>query len=170
MSQALANLSAHTRNLRFTHTMRRHHICQTASFHVLHHHPQIALPEVRVFKVYNVWMGRFAHDEDFVDDEILFRLFFEVHLFDSDRQSLTIYRGVYTARRTVFVLASVFSSAYQSDAPLTNLSEILVHQIRVSGCTYHPQLPYHVFILLLLLFPSTGSRPLLLSRRRLVSR
>lgn len=97
MSQALTNLSADTRNLRFTHTMRRHDICQAASFHILHHHPQIALPEVRVFKVYNVWVGGFAHDEDFIDDEILFRLLFEVHLFDSDGESLTIYRSVHTA-------------------------------------------------------------------------
>lgn len=169
MPQPFTDLSAHTCNLRFTHTVRRHHVCQTASLHVLHHHPQVALPEVRIFKVYNVWMNWFAHDEDFVDDEILFRLFFEIHLFDRDGERLTVNRSVHTTWSSVFFSsqpsAHIILKKVTLDVPLTNFSEILVHQIRVSGGTYHPQLSYHFFISLLLLFPPTRSGRLLLSRR-----
>jgi len=54
------------------------------ALHKLHHDPKLLLDEVAIVKVDNVGMGALAHDDDFVDDEILLWLVVEVHALDGD--------------------------------------------------------------------------------------
>lgn len=84
--QPLQRLPRDSRDLSLGHDVARHDIGQTSTFHILHDDPEISLEEERVDKVDDILVSRFFHDEDLVDDEVLFRLLFEVHLFDRDRQ------------------------------------------------------------------------------------
>ena len=57
-----------------------------ASFHVLHDDPKVVLVEERIDVIDDVGVSRGAHDENFVDDQILLGLLVEIHLFDGDRE------------------------------------------------------------------------------------
>lgn len=101
VSNAPQRLLAHRGNLGLCHHVRRHHVCQRTAFHVFHDDPEFALDQEGVDEVDNVLVLGFAHDENLVDDELLFGLLGEVHLFDGDRDiGVDGLRSVHTARGT----------------------------------------------------------------------
>jgi hypothetical protein len=83
MFKTLTRLSRHGRDLAFGHEVGGDDVGEGASLHVLHHDPQIVLVQKRVDVIDDVGVARGAHDEDFVDDEVLLGLLVEVHLLDS---------------------------------------------------------------------------------------
>ena len=82
--KSMQRLSAHCRYLTFRHHVERHHVCQTAALHILHHNPEITFDQETVHEVDNVLMLAVLHDEDFVDDKVLLGLLLEIHLLDGD--------------------------------------------------------------------------------------
>src|SRR6202012_933604 len=69
-----------------SHQVGRDDIGKGAALHVLHHNPEFILVKERVDIVDDIRMTRCAHHKNFVDDEILFRLLVQVHLFDGNRK------------------------------------------------------------------------------------
>lgn len=84
--EAAAGLLGDGGNLAFCHEVCGDDVCETAALHVLHDDPEIVLVEERVDIVDDIWVARGAHDNDFVDNQILFWLLVEVHLLDGDRE------------------------------------------------------------------------------------
>lgn len=84
MFKTLTRLSRNGRDLSFGHEVGGDDVCERASLHVLHHDPQIVLVKERVDVVDDVGVARRAHDEDFIDDEVLLWLLVEIHLLDRD--------------------------------------------------------------------------------------
>ena len=84
MLKTLARFPGDGGNLTLAHQIGGDHIRQTSALHVLHNHPQLGLIQERVYEVDDVRVPRGLHYEDLVDNEILLRLFIEVHLLDGD--------------------------------------------------------------------------------------
>lgn len=76
--------SADSGNLRLTHDIEGHNIRKATSLHVFHHDPEVTFVQVAVDEVDNVLMLAVFHDDNFVDDEILFGLLFQVHLLNGN--------------------------------------------------------------------------------------
>lgn len=109
--KAMEGLAADGGDLALGHHVKGHDIGQTAAFHVLHDHPEVALDEEGIHEVDDVLVSTIFHDEDFIDDEVLFGLLFEIHLLDGDALVRADFeRGVDTSRcaLTDFDEAAVF--------------------------------------------------------------
>src|SRR6266480_181834 len=84
MLETMQGLPAHGCDLSFGHDVVRDDICKTASFHVLHDHPQHSGYKIAIHKIDNVLVLALLHDENFVDNEILLGLLLQIHLLDGD--------------------------------------------------------------------------------------
>ena len=107
--EALAGLAGDGGDLAVGHEVRGDDVRQRAALHVLHHDPELVLVQERVDVVDDVRVPRRAHDEDFVDDEVLLRLLLEVHLLNRDGLvRADLVRGVDTSRSAVTII-SIFT-------------------------------------------------------------
>ena len=102
VAETLCRLSAYGSNLSLGHDVAGHHIGKTTALHVLHDDPKISLVEERIDVVDNVGMARRLHDQNLVDNEVLLRLLFKVHLLDGHRDiGPELVSGVDTPRSTI---------------------------------------------------------------------
>jgi hypothetical protein len=86
MSQALRYLSTHCCNLAFGHQICRNNIRERATFHILHHNPELVLVKERVNIIDDIRMTQSPQYEDFVYKKIPFRRLVQVHPFDRNRK------------------------------------------------------------------------------------
>jgi hypothetical protein len=106
--QAVKRLAADSGDLALRHHVEGNNIGKTTTLHVLHHHPKIATNEKRVHEVDDILMSAISHDQNFINDEILLRLLFQVHLLDGDALVGANLEGrVNTARSTLTDLDEV---------------------------------------------------------------
>lgn len=129
--QAMKSLSADRRDLALRHHVECHHIGQTATFHVLHDHPQIPFDEEAVHEIDHVLMLAVLHDQDFVDDQILLGLLLQVHLLDGHTLIRPDFKGrVHTTRSSLadFDEIAVFFSRI---GRITDMLE-LIEDFRIS--------------------------------------
>lgn len=122
MAQSLGRFPRNGSDLALAHDVAGDNVSQTASLHVLHDDPEIALPEIRVNEVDNVLVPRRLHDQDLVDDQILLRLFLQVHLFDGDADIGTgLVRRVDASRCAVDEMSA--SALSQTSAMMRTLDQ-----------------------------------------------
>lgn len=145
-------LPAYCRNLSLRHHIERDDICKTASFHVLHHDPQVQSMQVAVQEIDNVLVLAVFHDQNLIDNQILLRLQIQIHLLDGDASI-----GVILIR-----------SEHASRCSLTDLVEVVVFLRGVTGSTNRLQLGSHIKSIALTSARSrAGGRSGQLVRRRL---
>lgn len=123
--QAVKCLTANSGNLTLRHHVEGDNIGKTATLHVFHHNPKIAANKERVLEVDDVLVSAVSHDKNFVDDEILLGLLFQVHLLDCD----------------AFVGADLESCVNTTRSTLANLDQVAELLRWIGGVTNHIQLP-----------------------------
>ena len=110
MLQALARLATNSRDLAFGHKIGRNHIGQAPALHIFHDDPEVILPQETVDIIDDIRMTGRAHDENLVNDQVLLRLFVEIHLLDGDGE----------------VGADLVCGVHASTGTLTNFCEIAI--------------------------------------------
>lgn len=128
MLQSFQDFAADGRNLAFGHNVECHNISETASFHVFHNNPEFAATKIAINEVDNIGMRAFLHDQDFVNNQILFRLLLKIHLLNSNQAIAT----------------SLIASVNTTRSTLANLCESSKDLPGVAVSTYSLELRSHV--------------------------
>jgi hypothetical protein len=142
MLQTLAGLATNSGNLTFGHEISSNDIGQAAAFHILHDDPEVILPQETVNIVDDIGMTGGAHDENLIDDKVLFRLLVEVHLLDGDGH----------------VSADLVGGVDASTGTLANFGEIAIEASRIGVGTNRLETLYNVLSISSILFPLPPAR------------